>query len=145
MTGLAAKLSALSDVHALALKRPRLEEPMQTGAIPYFGSITSLCPSEPSVICSVRGRVVGATFNVVRCVRKAADCRQFDRKPCLIRPIGAETITVRGDMALSTFDWESDAVDAAGEVVIMRQAGTLVWEKQAGEWRIIHEHLTVDR
>lgn len=51
-------------------------------------------------------------------------------------------IFVNGNLAVSTFVWETTFVSSNGKEQRVPTIGTLVWQKTAQGWRIIHEHGT---
>lgn len=46
------------------------------------------------------------------------------------------------DMAVSNFVWIGEARYQDGREITPKQYATLVWQKQNGNWVIVHEHLT---
>jgi ketosteroid isomerase-like protein len=60
-----------------------------------------------------------------------------------IAPESEVEVKASGDLATSTFTWSGEGKLRDGTPVKMRQHGTLVWQRRAGQWQIVHEHLTV--
>lgn len=60
-----------------------------------------------------------------------------------IQPEGSIDVKVNGDLAVSTFTWVSNARLKDGKPTRTRQHGTHVWQRINGQWRLVHEHLTV--
>lgn len=60
-----------------------------------------------------------------------------------IKPEGAVNVAVDGDLAVSTFTWVSNGRFKDGKAARIRQHATHVWRRLKGEWRLVHEHLTV--
>lgn len=52
-------------------------------------------------------------------------------------------ISVEGDLAVTTFSWVGGGKTKDGQEVKARQYGTHTWKRLNGEWRLVHEHLTV--
>ncbi|MEO1374730.1 MAG: nuclear transport factor 2 family protein [Cyanobacteria bacterium J06635_10] len=52
-------------------------------------------------------------------------------------------ISVDGDLAVTTFSWVGGGKSKDGQEVKARQYGTHTWKRLNGEWRLVHEHLTV--
>ncbi|MEM6612174.1 MAG: nuclear transport factor 2 family protein [Cyanobacteria bacterium P01_C01_bin.72] len=52
-------------------------------------------------------------------------------------------ISVDGDLAVTTFSWIGGGKTKDGQEVKARQYGTHTWKRLNGEWRLVHEHLTV--
>ena len=60
-----------------------------------------------------------------------------------IQPEGEIEITAASkDMAVSNFVWVGEARYQNGSEITPKQYATLVWQKQNGNWVIVHEHLT---
>ena len=60
-----------------------------------------------------------------------------------IQPEGEIEITAASeDMAVSNFAWVGEARYRDGREITPKQYATLVWQKQDGNWVIVHEHLT---
>lgn len=53
------------------------------------------------------------------------------------------TISIDGDLAVTTFSWVSDGKTQDGQEVKAQQYGTHTWKRLNDEWRLVHEHLTV--
>lgn len=53
------------------------------------------------------------------------------------------TISVDGDLAVTTFSWVGGGKTREGHEVKARQYGTHTWKRLNNEWRLVHEHLTV--
>lgn len=53
------------------------------------------------------------------------------------------TISIDGDLAVTTFSWVGDGKTKDGQEVKARQYGTHTWKRLNDEWRLVHEHLTV--
>ena len=53
------------------------------------------------------------------------------------------TISIDGDLAVTTFSWVGGGKTEDGEEVKARQYGTHIWKRFNDEWRLVHEHLTV--
>ncbi len=51
-------------------------------------------------------------------------------------------IFVDGNLAVSTFVWETTFVSSNGKEQRVPTIGTLVWQKTKQGWRIVHEHGT---
>ena len=51
-------------------------------------------------------------------------------------------VTIAEDMAVSNFVWVGEARYQDGREIAPKQYATLVWQKQDGNWVIVHEHLT---
>jgi ketosteroid isomerase-like protein len=60
-----------------------------------------------------------------------------------IQPEGDINVRVSGDLAVTTFTWVGNGQLQDGKPIQMRQHGTLVWQRNANTWQIVHEHLTV--
>lgn len=52
-------------------------------------------------------------------------------------------ISVDGDLAVTTFSWIGGGKTKDEQEVKARQYGTHTWKRLNGEWRLVHEHLTV--
>jgi ketosteroid isomerase-like protein len=52
-------------------------------------------------------------------------------------------ISINGDLAVTTFSFAGGGRSKDGQDYKLRQYGTHVWKRSKGEWRIVHEHLTV--
>lgn len=52
-------------------------------------------------------------------------------------------ISIDGDLAITTFSWVGGGKTKDGQEVKARQYGTHTWKRLNGEWRLVHEHLTV--
>ncbi|MDJ0616399.1 MAG: nuclear transport factor 2 family protein [Calothrix sp. MO_192.B10] len=52
-------------------------------------------------------------------------------------------ISIQGDLAVTTFSWLGGGTSKDGQEVKVRQYGTHMWKHINGEWRLVHEHLTV--
>ena len=52
-------------------------------------------------------------------------------------------ISVDGDLAVTTFSWVGGGKTKDGQEIKARQYGTHTWKRLNGEWRLVHEHLTV--
>ena len=59
-----------------------------------------------------------------------------------IAPEGKIEITATENMAISNFVWVGEARYQDGREITPKQYATLVWQKQDGNWAIVHEHLT---
>ena len=60
-----------------------------------------------------------------------------------IQPEGEIEITAASeDMVVSNFVYIGEARDRDGKKITPKQYATLVWQKQDGNWVIVHEHLT---
>ena len=59
-----------------------------------------------------------------------------------IQPKGDIEVRASEDMAISNFVWIGEARYKDGREITPKQYATLVWEKQDGNWVIVHEHLT---
>ena len=60
-----------------------------------------------------------------------------------IEPEGEIEITAASEnMAVSNFVWVGEARYQDGREITPKQYATLVWQKQDGNWVIVHEHLT---
>lgn len=59
----------------------------------------------------------------------------------ILHHIEIDRILVDGNLAISAFTWWGSIV-INGELHHTSQHATHVWRNKAGEWRIIHEHLT---
>ena len=59
-----------------------------------------------------------------------------------IQPEGEIEVTADGNMAVSNFVWVGEARYQDGREITPKQYATLVWQKQDGNWVIVHEHLT---
>ncbi|WP_019507068.1 nuclear transport factor 2 family protein [Pleurocapsa sp. PCC 7319] len=53
------------------------------------------------------------------------------------------SISIEGNLAVSTFSWIGAGRTKDGQEVKARQYGTHTWKRLDGEWRLVHEHLTV--
>ena len=53
------------------------------------------------------------------------------------------TISVDGDLAVTTFSWVGGGKTKDGQEVKTKQYGTHTWKRLNNEWRLVHEHLTV--
>lgn len=53
------------------------------------------------------------------------------------------TISIDGDLAITTFSWVGGGKSKDGQEVKVRQYGTHTWKRLNDEWRLVHEHLTV--
>ena len=53
------------------------------------------------------------------------------------------TISIDGNLAVTTFSWVGGGKAQDGQEVKARQYGTHTWKRLNGEWRLVHEHLTV--
>jgi len=62
-----------------------------------------------------------------------------------IRPVGTPVVHLNGDLAVTTLTFVGGGTMNSGEAVKIAQHGTHIWRKIAGEWRIVHEHLTTDK
>lgn len=60
-----------------------------------------------------------------------------------INPEGVIDVTVDRDLAVSTFTWVSNGRFKDGKPARIRQHATHVWRRMNGQWRLVHEHLTV--
>ena len=56
---------------------------------------------------------------------------------------GNLTISVDGDLAVTTFSWIGGGKTREGDEVQARQYGTHIWKRLNNKWRLVHEHLTV--
>ena len=54
-------------------------------------------------------------------------------------------ISIDGDLAVTTFSWVGGGKTKDGQEVKARQYGTHTWKRLNGEWRLVHEHLTVGK
>lgn len=52
------------------------------------------------------------------------------------------TISIDGDLAVTTFSWVGGGKTQDGQEVEARQYGTHTWKRLNSEWRLVHEHLT---
>ena len=52
------------------------------------------------------------------------------------------TISIDGDLAVTTFSFTGDGKTQDGQEVKARQYGTHTWKRLNSEWRLVHEHLT---
>ncbi|WP_256380670.1 nuclear transport factor 2 family protein [Pleurocapsa sp. PCC 7319] len=52
------------------------------------------------------------------------------------------SISIEGNLAVSTFSWIGGGRTKDGQEVKARQYGTHTWKRLDGEWRLVHEHLT---
>jgi ketosteroid isomerase-like protein len=52
-------------------------------------------------------------------------------------------ISISGDLAVTTFSFAGGGRSQDGQDYQLRQYGTHIWKQINGEWRIVHEHLTV--
>ena len=52
-------------------------------------------------------------------------------------------ISIDGDLAVTTFSWVGGGETKDRQEVKARQYGTHIWKRLNGEWRLVHEHLTV--
>ena len=52
------------------------------------------------------------------------------------------TISIEGNLAVTTFSWVGGGKTKDGQEVKARQYGTHTWKRLDGEWRLVHEHLT---
>ena len=59
-----------------------------------------------------------------------------------VTTVGPINVHVAETFAVSTFVLRGLGETTDGEVWDFRQAATLVWEKQKGQWRLVREHLT---
>ena len=59
-----------------------------------------------------------------------------------IQPEGDIEVMIGEDMAVSNFVWVGEARYQDGREITPKQYATLVWQKQDGNWVIVHEHLT---
>lgn len=59
-----------------------------------------------------------------------------------IQPEGDIEVKATEDMAMSNFAWVGEGRYRDGREVTPKQYATLVWQKQNGNWVIVHEHLT---
>lgn len=53
------------------------------------------------------------------------------------------TISIDGNLAVTTFSWVGGGKTKEGQEVKVRQYGTHTWKRLSDEWRLVHEHLTV--
>ena len=53
------------------------------------------------------------------------------------------TISIDGNLAVTTFSWVGGGKTKDGEEVTAKQYGTHTWKRLNGEWRLVHEHLTI--
>lgn len=53
------------------------------------------------------------------------------------------TISIDGNLAVTTFSWVGGGKSKDGREVTVRQYGTHTWKRLNDEWRLVHEHLTV--
>lgn len=53
------------------------------------------------------------------------------------------TISIDGDLAVTTFSWTGGGRTKDEKKVKARQYGTHTWKRFNDEWRLVHEHLTV--
>ena len=53
------------------------------------------------------------------------------------------TISIDGDLAVTTFSWVGGGRTKDEKKVKARQYGTHTWKRLNNEWRLVHEHLTV--
>ena len=60
-----------------------------------------------------------------------------------IKPEGAVNVTIDGDLAVSTFTWVSNGRFKDGKAARIRQHATHMWRRMNGQWRLVHEHLTI--
>ena len=52
------------------------------------------------------------------------------------------SISIDGDLAVTTFSWVGGGKTKDGKEVKARQYSTHTWKRLNGEWRLVHEHLT---
>lgn len=52
-------------------------------------------------------------------------------------------ISIEGNLAVTTFSWVGGGKTKDGQEINTRQYGTHTWKRLKGEWRLVHEHLTV--
>ena len=52
-------------------------------------------------------------------------------------------ISIDGNLAVTTFSWVGGGKTKEGQEIEARQYGTHTWKRLNGEWRLVHEHLTV--
>ncbi|MBW4457187.1 MAG: nuclear transport factor 2 family protein [Nostoc indistinguendum CM1-VF10] len=52
-------------------------------------------------------------------------------------------ISISGDLAVTTFSFVGGGRSKDGQDYKLRQHGTHVWKRINGQWRLVHEHLTV--
>ena len=52
-------------------------------------------------------------------------------------------ISIDGNLAVTTFSWIGGGKTKEGQEIEARQYGTHTWKRLNGEWRLVHEHLTV--
>jgi ketosteroid isomerase-like protein len=52
-------------------------------------------------------------------------------------------ISISGDLAVTTFSFAGGGQSQDGQDYKLRQHGTHVWKRINGQWRLVHEHLTV--
>lgn len=52
------------------------------------------------------------------------------------------SISIEGNLAVTTFSWVGGGKTKDGQEVKARQFGTHTWKRLDGEWRLVHEHLT---
>ena len=53
------------------------------------------------------------------------------------------TISIDGNLAVTTFSWVGGGKTQDGQEAKARQYGTHTWKRFNNEWRLVHEHLTV--
>ena len=53
------------------------------------------------------------------------------------------TISIEGNLAVTTFSWVGGGKTKDGQEVKARQYGTHTWKRINNEWQLVHEHLTV--
>ena len=52
-------------------------------------------------------------------------------------------ISIEENLAVTTFSWVGGGKTKDGQEINTRQYGTHTWKRLKGEWRLVHEHLTV--
>ncbi len=52
------------------------------------------------------------------------------------------TISIEGDLAVTTFSWVGGGKTKDGQEVKAKQYGTHTWKRLNSQWRLVHEHLT---